>query len=90
MLVSMVDLKEALHVDPFIPLREGTGQALPHALSLGTALAAGVQFTLLGAALLSLLRRKPSQVRGSRLAWGAFSLVNFVGPISYFLFGRKR
>lgn len=90
MLVCMPDLKEALHVDPFIPLREGTGQALPHALSLGTALVAGVQFTLLGAALVSLLRRKPNAVRGSRLAWGVFSLVNFIGPISYFLFGRKR
>ncbi|MFC5126066.1 PLDc N-terminal domain-containing protein [Pseudoclavibacter helvolus] len=49
-----------------------------------------MQFTLLGAALVSLLRRKPNEVRGSRLAWGVFSLVNFIGPISYFLFGRKR
>ena len=52
--------------------------------------AAVMQFGLLGAALADLRRRSPDQVRGPRWAWGTVSLINFVGPISYFAFGRRR
>lgn len=54
-------------------------------------LAAGVvQVSLLGAALLDLARRPSSRVNGSKALWAAVSFVNFVGPIAYFRFGRKR
>jgi hypothetical protein len=29
-------------------------------------------------------------VRGSKLYWAAATFVNFVGPLAYFLFGRRR
>jgi hypothetical protein len=53
-------------------------------------LAGVVQLLLLAAAQLDLLRRRAEDVRGSKWAWRAATLVNFVGPIAYFLFGRRR
>lgn len=53
--------------------------------------AAGVvQVGLLVAALVDLGRRDPEQVRGPRWVWALASFVNFVGPISYFVAGRRR
>lgn len=52
-------------------------------------IAALVQFALLAAAQADLLRRPASAVRGSKWAWRAISLVNFIGPIAYFLVGRR-
>jgi phospholipase D-like protein len=54
------------------------------------ALAGFVQLSLLSAALLDLRRRSADQVNGSKRLWAAISFVNFVGPLSYFAFGRKR
>ncbi len=53
------------------------------------AIAALVQFALLAAAQADLLKRPASAVRGSKWMWRAISLVNFVGPIAYFLLGRR-
>lgn len=54
-------------------------------------LAAGaVQISLLLAALADIYRRPDVEIRGKKWAWVALSFVNFVGPISYFVFGRKR
>lgn len=49
-----------------------------------------VQISLLLTALADIYRRPAEEIRGSKWAWIAASFVNFVGPISYFLFGRKR
>jgi hypothetical protein len=49
-----------------------------------------VQMALLAAALNDLRKRSPDQVNGPRAAWAAASFVNFVGPVAYFVFGRKR
>jgi hypothetical protein len=54
------------------------------------AAAGTVQVALLGAALNDLRRRSSAEVNGSRAAWAAVSFVNFVGPLAYFAFGRKR
>jgi hypothetical protein len=53
---------------------------------------AGVVQVLLAAAALLDLRRRPSeQVRGPKRLWAAAAaLVNFVGPLAYFLVGRRR
>ena len=51
---------------------------------------AAVQFVLAGLALADIWRRPASEVRGSRALWSAACAVNFIGPISYFLFGRRR
>lgn len=49
-----------------------------------------VQVLLLVAALADLYKRPAERVRGWKLPWAAASFINFVGPISYFLFGRKK
>lgn len=49
-----------------------------------------VQVALLVAALADIHRRPAGEVRGGKLVWSAASFVNFVGPVSYFLFGRRR
>ena len=54
-------------------------------------IAAGVvQNSLLVAALVDLRRRPARTVRGDKRLWAAAAFVNFVGPIAYFTYGRKR
>ncbi len=48
-----------------------------------------IQIALLIAAQRDIKRRPADQIRGSKQVWRAASMINFVGPISYFLFGRK-
>jgi hypothetical protein len=48
------------------------------------------QLGLLVAALSDIYRRPQEEIRGNKRLWVAAAFVNFVGPISYFLFGRKR
>ena len=52
--------------------------------------AVAAQLSLLGAALADIRRRPQEELRGSKRAWAALAFVNYVGPISYFLFGRRR
>jgi hypothetical protein len=49
-----------------------------------------VQLGLLAAALADIYRRPAREIRGPKRLWAAVAFVNFVGPISYFLFGRRR
>ncbi len=56
----------------------------------GVALGGAVQLGLLAAALADIRRRPQGEVRGSKRAWAAAAFVNFVGPLCYFLFGRRR
>jgi len=62
-------------------------------LTTGQKITVGVvgaaQVTLTAAAYRDLLRRPAEQVNGAKLAWGLALLVNWVGPIAYFLDGRK-
>ena len=52
--------------------------------------AAGVvQIALLVAALLDLRRRPARKVRGDKRLWAAASFVNYVGPLAYFVYGRR-
>ncbi|MEZ4502900.1 MAG: PLD nuclease N-terminal domain-containing protein [Dehalococcoidia bacterium] len=46
------------------------------------------QFTLLVAAQADLFRRAASEVRGPKWAWRIVAFINFIGPLSYFAFGR--
>ena len=52
--------------------------------------AAVLQLGLLVAALWDIWHRPADEIKGDRRVWTAVSFVNFVGPIAYFLFGRKR
>ena len=49
-----------------------------------------VQVGLAAAALIDLRRRPARKVRGDKRLWVAASFVNYVGPIAYFTYGRKR
>ena len=49
-----------------------------------------LQVGLLVAALGDLRRRPSAEVNGSKAIWAAVSFVNFLGPLAYFAFGRKR
>jgi hypothetical protein len=49
-----------------------------------------IQVSLLVAALVDLRQRPAPQIRGSKRLWTLVVFINWVGPISYFLFGRLR
>lgn len=49
---------------------------------------AQVSFQL--AALVDLRRRPADQIRGSKRVWVAASFVNWLGPLAYFAYGRRR
>ncbi|NTU85609.1 MAG: PLDc_N domain-containing protein [Chloroflexales bacterium] len=51
---------------------------------------ASLQFSLLVAALVDIIRRPAEQINGSKWAWAAASLLSIVGPLAYFRFGRRR
>lgn len=48
------------------------------------------QVLLLIAALVDLRRRPAAQINGNKKLWTLAAFINFVGPIAYFVFGRKR
>jgi hypothetical protein len=54
------------------------------------AAAAAVQLSLAAAAWRDLARRPAAQVNGPKGLWAAVISVNFVGPVAYFLRGRRR
>ncbi len=56
----------------------------------GLGILSSIQFLLAGAALVDIWRRPGSEIRGPKAAWSAACAVNFIGPISYFVFGRRR
>ena len=56
----------------------------------GMLAAAAVHLALAAAAWTDLARRPVEQVNGPKALWAVVIAVNFIGPISYFLFGRKR
>lgn len=56
----------------------------------GIVLGGTVQIGLILGALFDVYRRPKEQIRSKKLWWTLAAFVNFVGPISYFLFGRKR
>lgn len=49
-----------------------------------------VQAGLLIAALIDIRRRPAEQIRGCKAWWALAAFVNYIGPISYFVFGRKQ
>ncbi|QCB98646.1 hypothetical protein E5206_18475 [Arthrobacter sp. PAMC25564] len=55
----------------------------------GTIAAAVVQLSLLVAAQRDISRRPAEQIRGSKAMWRGITLINFIGPGSYFTFGVK-
>jgi hypothetical protein len=56
----------------------------------GLVLGGAVQISLLAAALIDIRKRRQEEIRGNKVLWILAAFINFVGPISYFLFGRRR
>lgn len=52
--------------------------------------AGAVQIGLMAAMNRDLSRRSDAELRGPRLLWRAASFMNYVGPVAYFLFGRRK
>ncbi|AHH97008.1 hypothetical protein GCM10010174_52130 [Kutzneria viridogrisea] len=48
------------------------------------------QFTLAGVAWLDLAMRPASEVTGRKGMWAAVIAVNFLGPLAYLRWGRRR
>ncbi|MDG5813600.1 PLDc N-terminal domain-containing protein [Chitinispirillales bacterium ANBcel5] len=46
------------------------------------------QLSLLLLAQISITKRSPFQIRGRKLWWRLISLINIIGPLVYFFFGR--
>jgi hypothetical protein len=65
-------------------------QDLTLAQQVAITVAGTVQFLLLAAALWDIRHRAADEVNGSKQVWTAVAFVNFIGPIAYFVFGRKR
>jgi len=55
-----------------------------------TVVAAVVEACLKAVMLVDLRRRPADQIRGPKWLWTLLALVNFFGPVSYFIIGRKR
>ena len=53
-------------------------------------LLAALQITLLIAALTDLARRPAEQIRGQKRVWLGIISINYVGPVAYFVRGRRR
>ena len=56
----------------------------------GILLSGAVQVALLVAALADIWRRPQEEIRGDKQMWALVSFINYVGPIAYFAFGRRR
>ena len=57
---------------------------------IGVGLMGAVQLMLLLAALWDIRRQPADEIKGGKGWWIAAVFVNFVGPISYFLFGKRK
>ena len=53
-------------------------------------LVGAVQLALAAAAWVDLAKRPAEQVNGPKKLWGALIAVNWIGPIAYFVKGRRQ
>lgn len=63
---------------------------LPPARRAGIMAVGAAQLLLMVLAQLDISRRPAELIRGPKVAWRLASLVNFIGPLGYFIFGRRR
>ena len=69
--------------------RKKTWREMSPAGKVGTIVTAIMQVSLLVAAQRDISRRPAELINGPKAAWRAASFVNFIGPMGYFIFGRK-
>jgi len=63
---------------------------MTHIQQVGILMMTIIQLLLLGAAHWDLRQRTSDELNGSKTFWVLAVFVNFIGPIAYFLFGRKQ
>jgi hypothetical protein len=63
---------------------------LTDAQKRGFVLLGALQLGLLITALIDIRRRPAADINGSKRLWTAVVFNNGIGPIAYFLFGRRR
>jgi hypothetical protein len=73
-----------------IMAKKKTWKEMSPSAKAGTILVAIAQVSLLVAAQRDISKRPASQINGPKAAWRAASFINFIGPVGYFTFGRKR
>jgi hypothetical protein len=56
----------------------------------GIVVLGALQLALLAAALIDIRRRPAAAINGSKRLWTAIVFINGIGPIAYFVVGRKR
>ncbi|WP_026554902.1 PLD nuclease N-terminal domain-containing protein [Arthrobacter sp. 35W] len=54
------------------------------------AVAGVVELVALAVSMVDLVRRPATEVNGNKGLWGAVLFINPIGPICYWLFGRRR
>lgn len=69
--------------------KKKTWKEMSPSAKVGTIVTAFVQLSLLVAAQRDISRRPAELINGPKAAWRAASFVNFIGPMGYFIFGRK-
>lgn len=48
------------------------------------------QYGFMTVALADIRRRPKEQIKGSKKVWAALAFINWVGPLAYFQFGRRK
>jgi hypothetical protein len=65
-------------------------QALSPRARVALWVAIAIEFGLAIAAQRDISRRAAEEIRGPKLLWRVVATMNFVGPLAYFRFGRRR
>jgi hypothetical protein len=71
-------------------MKKKTWKEMSPAARTGTILIGIAQVALMLAAQRDISRRPAELINGPKAAWRMGALINFVGPMGYFVFGRKR
>ena len=71
-------------------MKKKTWKEMPPAARFGTVLIGIAQMALMVAAQRDISRRPAELINGPKAAWRMAALINFIGPMGYFIFGRKR
>jgi len=71
-------------------MRQKQWKDLTDAQQRSLVLMGALQLALLAAALIDIRRRPADAINGSKRLWTAVVFINGIGPIAYFVVGRKR
>ena len=70
--------------------KKKTWKEMPPAARIGTVLVGIAQMALMVAAQRDISKRPAELINGPKVAWRMAAFINFIGPMGYFVFGRKR